>query len=369
MEALEDTKVSDSGTFACTSCGADLKYKPGTTNLACDYCGAQNEIPVIEHVAEELDLHAYLNDASSKEESITIHAVHCKSCGATSTLGENAESGSCPYCDNPIVVSEIHDEKVIRPKSVLPFKLDKQQAHGKFKDWIKSLWFAPGNLKKASLSFDHFKGIYIPYWTYDSSTASSYIGQRGEYYYVTQSVNKVVDGKNITEQQQVRKVRWHNVNGHISHVFDDVLVPASKSLPVEYIDKLEPWDLTNMEAFKEEFLSGYITEKYQVDLETGFGIAKVKMEDHLRLLAKQDIGGDEQRIITLNTNYSNITFKHILLPIYVSAYRFKGKVYQFLVNGRTGEVQGERPWSWLKIAGLVLIVLGAIFALWYAKNG
>jgi hypothetical protein len=150
------------------------------------------------------------------------------------------------------------------------------------------------------------------------------------------------------------------VSGTLNHAFDDVLVIASQSLPTKYAEKLEPWDLNNLTAFNHSYLGGFITEKYQVKLKHGFEIAKAKMEAHLRTMVKQKIGGDEQRIITLHTQHNNITFKHILLPIYLSAFRYKGKVYQFLVNGRTGEVQGERPYSGWKIALLVFAVLIAI---------
>ncbi|MCZ2443757.1 MAG: DNA helicase PriA, partial [Flavobacteriales bacterium] len=157
-----------------------------------------------------------------------------------------------------------------------------------------------------------------------------------------------------------QRTRWFTVSGNVSHPFDDVLVVASHSLPLNYVEKLEPWDLGNITRFDERFLGGFITEKYKVELKEGFDTAKTKMDTYIRTLVRRDIGGDEQRIISLQTDHSNITFKHILLPIYLSAFRFKGKVYNFLVNGRTGEVQGERPYSAWKIALLVIAVLAVL---------
>jgi len=369
MENLEERTV-DTATFACNSCGADLKYKPGTEHLNCEYCGAENEIPKLDAEINELDFLTYLQDKSEKEDLLSENFVKCESCGASSTLEPNITSAHCPYCSTPLIVENAHDEKVIQPKSLLPFKLDKMEAKGAFKKWVDKLWFAPGKLKKATLNFDHFKGVYIPYWTYDTDTFSQYLGQRGDYYYVTETYTETEDGKSVTKTRQVRKTRWRTVSGTVSKAFDDILVVATNSLPRKYLNKLEPWDMENLKPFDKSFLSGFITERYQVSLSDGFDIAKGIAETEIRELVRYDIGGDEQRITTLNTGYNDITFKHLLLPVFVSAYNYKGKLYQFLVNGRTGEVQGQRPWSWLKIAATVIAVILVIATIiYFVKTG
>jgi DNA-directed RNA polymerase subunit RPC12/RpoP len=347
------------GQFGCTNCGADLKYKPGTQHLVCGYCGTDNEIPDPGMDIEELDFHAYLNNQASSEPQFTEQFVKCQGCGASSSLDPKLTSASCPYCDTALVVEQAKEESILQPKSLLPFKLSMEEAKKQFKKWIDGLWFAPGNLKKAALNFDHFKGIYIPYWTYDTKTQSAYIGQRGTYYYVTETYTE--NGQ--TRTRSVRKTRWTTVTGEVKNDFDDILVPATRSLPQEYIEALEPWDLPNLAAFEKRYLSGFLTEKYQVGLAEGFERAKQIAEKSIRSSVHRSIGGDEQRITTLSTQWNNITFKHLLLPVYVSAYRFNNKLYQFLVNARTGEVQGQRPWSWAKIAGLVLLIIAIIAAI------
>lgn len=346
--------------FACISCGADLNYKPGTRHLTCTYCNAENEIPDSGEPVNENDFYEYINNSAATSAQMTISVVSCSACGANTTIDPNIRSHSCPYCMNPLVVKDAHTDSVIQPKAVLPFKLNKDEVRNKFKAWVKGLWFAPNDLKKASVDTDRFNGMYIPYWTFDSNTQSSYIGQRGDYYYVNVNYTATENGKTVTKTRRDRKIRWHTVSGNVSHAFDDVLVIASHSLPLKYAEKLEPWDLENLTGFNESFLGGFITEKYKVELKEGFDTARNKMDDHIRTLVRKNIGGDQQRIINLNTKHSDITFKHILLPIYISAFRFKGKVYNFLVNGRTGEVQGERPYSAWKIALLVIAILAVI---------
>jgi len=86
---------------------------------------------------------------------------------------------------------------------------------------------------------------------------------------------------------------------------------------------------------------------------------------------RRDIGGDEQRVGSVDTDFSAETFKHILLPVWMAAYKYGGRSFRFLVNGQTGEVQGERPWSVWKITFAVLaalIVVGGAAYVYYLNN-
>jgi len=205
--------------------------------------------------------------------------------------------------------------------------------------------------------------MYVPYWTYDADADSSYTGQRGDAYYVTQSYTTTVDGKSVTRTRQVRKIRWTWVSGRVLDEFDDILVLASTTLQAKYANKLEPWDLQNLEPYQDDYLSGFQAESYHVTLPEGFRKAQAIMEGHIRAHVTRDIGGDEQRISSLDTRLDEITFKHVLLPVWMSAYQYRAKSYRFLINGRTGEVQGERPWSIWKITFAVLGVIALIAAI------
>lgn len=343
----------------CHKCGAVLMFKPGTSKLVCQYCQAENEIFVETAPIEELDFDKYIAENVHAEDTIQVATIKCSACGAESTFPPNISSDLCAFCGNSIVVSSGSMHTIIKPKSLLPFKVTQKEAFEGFTKWIKKLWFAPSALKKTVQSPDKLKGMYIPFWTYDSDTSTRYTGARGIHYYVTETY--VENGQ--TKTRQVRKTRWIPVSGTVNNFFDDVLIVASNSLPRKYVDRLEPWDFENISAFDERFLSGFRTETYQIDLKGGFELAKKVMDDKIRILVRKDIGGDEQQIYSLNTQYSNITFKHLLLPIWISSYRYNKKVFRFLVNGRTGEVQGERPYSFWKIFFFVLGILAVIAGL------
>jgi hypothetical protein len=137
-------------------------------------------------------------------------------------------------------------------------------------------------------------------------------------------------------------------------------VLASKSLPRKYANLLEPWDLKNLIAYADDYLSGFRAESYQVGLAEGFEIAKQVMDEGIRASIRRDIGGDHQRIHSVKTQHDNVTFKHLLLPVWMSAYEYRNKIYRILINARTGEIQGERPYSIGKIIFAVLCALAAI---------
>lgn len=359
-----------SSTFGCTSCGSDLKFEPGTTQLHCEYCGAENEINVSNEPIRELGFVEHVKQLSANADTMSLYSLKCESCGATTTIDKELKSAHCTYCSNALIVEDGHVETFLRPQSLLPFELDTKDALLAFNNWRRKLWFAPNDLKKVVSTEDRFKGVYLPYWTYDTDTDISYTGSRGEHYYVTENYTTRENGKTVSKSRRVRKTRWYSASGRIRHFFDDILVAASNSLPRKYLSKLEPWDLHNLVPFDERFLSGYTTEKYQMDLEGGFDQARIDIRPKINHLIEDDIGGDEQRIYSKDIKYSDITFKHLLLPTYISSFKYKEKVYRFVVNARTGEVQGERPYSWIKITIAVIlgiIVLG-VGALLFSQN-
>jgi len=200
--------------------------------------------------------------------------------------------------------------------------------------------------------------VYLPFWTYDTHTTSYYTGERGEHYYVSESHFETdAQGKQVARTRQVRHTRWHAASGTVTRWFDDVLVAATVSLAQNRLEALEPWDLAELKPYDPAFLSGFKAQRYQVDLAQGFERVKQVAAGVIQSDVSRDIGGDEQRIHNVATQYSGITFKHLLLPVYAGAYRFNQKIYQIVVNGRTGEIQGDRPYSFWKIALLVTILL------------
>ena len=356
--------------FPCVQCGAHLVFAPGTSALTCPHCGTQNQIAEGTAPIEECDYASALRELAAGEPLQETLAVKCSRCAAESSLPPNVTADKCPFC-GAAIVAEAASRKLIRPQCLLPFHITRDQAREAFRQWIASLWFAPNALKRVAED-EGMSGIYMPAWTYNSDTTSRYTGQRGddywetETYWDTETYTENQNGQSVTrtrqvqKTRQVRKTRWTSVSGQVANSFLDLLVRASNSLPEKQFDALEPWDLKNLVPYQDEYLAGFVTESYQIDLPAGFEHAKGDMEGPIRQTICGDIGGDHQQISSVSTRYFNITFKHLLLPLWLSAYAYTEKTYRFMVNARTGEVQGERPYSFWKIALTVLAAIAAV---------
>ncbi|PLX05104.1 MAG: hypothetical protein C0594_08255 [Marinilabiliales bacterium] len=352
----------------CSQCSGKLEFKPGQTSMVCPYCGKENAIEVQNDEVEELDFSEYLDKLENEAEATDVFHVKCDACGADVELEENIVSDDCAFCGTPIVSKNGSHGKVIKPKAVLPFQNTRKEAKTSYKTWLKKLWFAPSGLAKSARQTEKLNGMYIPYWTYDTQTTTSYSGERGDNY---TEQEQYTNDKGETQTRTVTKTRWMYASGVVRKFFNDILVIASNTLPIKYLRKLEPWDLSKLVNFEASYITGFKTEVYQVGLKEGFEMVKKEVDKPVKELIRKDIGGDKQRIHRYNIKFSEITFKHILLPVWISAYRYNGKVYRFLVNGSTGEVQGERPYSFWKIfffvVGILALVGGSI-AIYYYLN-
>jgi predicted RNA-binding Zn-ribbon protein involved in translation (DUF1610 family) len=346
--------------FPCPECGARLDFDPGTRGLACPYCGHQEKITRDSDAKViERDYLKYLEDLETRAEPIPgrTSQTRCTGCGALVLLEEKVATDTCPFCRTHLENEPVAVVGMLAPDTVLPFAVELREARDAFTHWIGNLWFAPTELK-AVANLGQLTGVYLPYWTYDTMTYSFYEGERGDNYYETvHRTVRLADGRTEQRAERVVRVRWTSVSGEVQHFFDDVLVCGSQSLPQWLIDGLEPWDLGKLVPFQPDYLSGFKTERYVVGLKEGFQVAKSLIEPEIISLIHRDIGGDHQRIHDKNTEYSAITFKHMLLPAWVAVYRYHDQTYQILVNGRTGKVVGRRPWSYWKIARLVILFL------------
>jgi hypothetical protein len=367
MESADpNAPAPDKSEFPCEQCGAKLKFKPGAEKLTCEYCGHEQHIPQVQAgPPREYDFHealARMRRAPATALDQQAREIRCTFCGAVSVTAK--QSDHCAFCGSPVVIAEVSAD-VIVPETVLPFAIDNRGARERFDNWLKGLWFAPNDLQKRARA-SGMDGVYLPYWTYDTSTGTHYVGQRGDHYYVTESYT---DSEGKRQTRQVRKTRWRWTSGHVAMSFDDVLVCGSKSLPRWLLDGLEPWDLHDLKPFEPSYLSGFAAERFGVDLQSGFEIAKQRMDRDIENAIERDIGGDEQRIFNKNTDWGSPTFKLVLLPLWISSFRYQEKIYRFVVNARTGAIQGERPWSTAKIVatviGVIALIVGIVLAINY----
>ena len=341
--------------FPCKVCGAKLSFKPGAEKLLCEYCGNVEEIPrsrdaVVEHAFE-----AYMPDATNSGYGRELKRYACQQCGAQTEVEPHISSFSCAFCGSNQVLPQEQSTTLHKPESLLPFLVDQKQCLDAFRAWVKSLWFRP-NALKAQARPEQLKGVYIPFWTYDSMTQSWWNGEAGYYYYESESYLENGEWKT----RRVRKIRWEWRDGTHAEFFDDVPVQGSPSVDASLVRAIEPFDTKQLVPYKPDYLSGLAAEDYREDMIACWPRAKDRIDSAIYSACKQKLGGDEQRNLSVTTSYLNRTYKLCLLPIWIASYRYQEKPYTYIVNGQTGKVAGKAPWSWLKITLFVVTIIAIL---------
>lgn len=345
--------------YPCAGCGARVEYAPGTTVLRCPYCGYEQQLAAPSRRVEEHPFTELAHLPRKPVATIGAHVLVCQKCGARTE--SDALAQQCQFCSAPLV-ADASAGGLIVPEAVLPFGIDRAGVRTALRGWVSSRWFAPSRLKRVSET-ESVRGTYLPHWTYDARTVSRYRGQRGDYYYVTETYTVSVNGRNETRTRQVRKTRWRPASGEVNRDFDDVLVVATGRVSRPYLTQLEPWPLAQAVPYQPDYLAGYQALRYDVEPETGLATAKELMAPVIVKDCERDIGGDEQRVHSVDTAYFNLMYKLMLLPVWLGCYIYGGRTWQILVNGRTGEVVGERPYSAVKIAAAVVAGLALLAAI------
>ncbi len=348
--------------FPCEQCGADLRFHIGQQSLHCEFCGHTKGIEFDPDArVEEKDFHQMLhriaefrqNEVQTLVGADDVQAVRCESCGGNVEFIGTLTSSECPYCASPVQLEKAHkaDANRIPVDGVLPFEIERELAQRNLTAWVESRWFAPNDFRKRGVD-GQFNGVYLSFFTFDSMTYTEYVGERGEYYYVT--VRR--GDKDVRE----RRTRWYDARGRFQRFFDDVLVLANLGFEKKFMDALQPWPLIKVVPFTQQFLAGYLARTYDRPLDDCFDEGRHRIDQAIYQDVIGRIGGDDQRVHDIDSQYDAITYKHLLLPVWLLAYRFGDETYNVFVNASTGEVQGQRPYSVWKIALTVLLVVSVV---------
>ncbi|MBL8136384.1 MAG: zinc ribbon domain-containing protein [Acidobacteria bacterium] len=342
----------------CPGCGAEAHWNAAKQALVCPYCGTVSPATLASDgsLVKEHDLALALRaipDANRGWETDRT-SVQCQSCKAISLFDAARVAQRCEFCGSASVVPYTKTRNVIYPESLLPFTITEAQVRESIRQWYASRWFAPNRLKKAALT-DRVGGVYLPYWTFDARVHALWRAEAGHYYYETRTVTR--NGR--TETVQERRVRWVPAAGELSRVFDDTLVSATQGLHPALLRKIEPFPTKDLRPYDRGYVSGWVVEQYQIDLVGAAERSRAEMDAQVRDACGRDVPGDTYRNLEVAATYTDQTFKHTLLPVWLLHYDYGRKSYQVVVNGVTGTIAGEQPYSWIKIffATLAFIIV------------
>lgn len=346
----------DTNTYKCPECGAPMRYDPTTSTLLCDYCNRIINLSKETNDEEEDFFKVGADDLSWQKET---QIIKCVNCGSENVVSKKEMSTTCPFCGSKQVVA--YDAIAgIKPNRVIPFKLSLEDAKTLYKKTIKKKIFVPNKVKKMYLELV-LNGVYIPSWTYDSSTFSTYSGRLGKRYTVV-----VGSGKN---RRTETRIRWYSIRGTKIVDFDDILVNSGKSLSQSDLNSISPYQTNDSLEFEEGYLAGFQAEHYSKDVKTGFNDAKHVMDPRIRSAILSGYHYDVVGSLNIKTHYDKITFKYVLLPVWFGILNYHKKMYRFLINGESGKIKAKYPKSIVKILTLIFgIIIGIVLLMYLVSN-
>lgn len=338
----------DTENIKCSSCGSNMIFNPDKQCLVCPHCDSvisfnQNDM------AQEIDLMSGLTDDNvwRKEESSVFRCINC---GAKVVMQKNETALSCPFCGTAHV-QKSEELAGLKPNALIPFAFGVEKALDYSKTWARKKIFAPRSFKK-NLATDNIKGIYAPCFTFDSATCSTYVGRIGKTHTRT-----VGSGKNRRVETYVV---WRNISGVFSQGYDDILITAGSKIGQDKIDKISPFGTNDGIVYEEKFLLGFMAYHYDNDLKDCWGQAKNRIDSDLRKRILAQYSYDRVAYLNVSTQHNKVTYKYVMLPVYVGAFNYKKKLFNFFVNGNTGKVAGKTPKSFWKILGTVLLGVAVV---------
>jgi DNA-directed RNA polymerase subunit RPC12/RpoP len=356
----------DSEGFPCPSCGAAMTFDPAAQSLKCGHCGHAESIADSGEVIVEHDFATHGEAAVDLEWSQEQSLIKCESCGAETVLEKGRTASLCAFCGSPRVIPAASGNPGIKPESLLPFRVTRQQATEIFSRWLRKDLLAPGNLS-ALAKPERLTGIYTPSWTFDADTHSKYTAQAGEHYYVTETRHVMVDGKMQARTETVQKTHWYTVRGAYSRFFDDVTVSASKNIPSRHAGAALSFDYAELRPYDPKYISGFASERYSIGIDDGWGAARASIDrdiiEGVRSQILRTHRCDVVAHISVRSSYDAVKYKLLLAPLWMSAFQYMNKTYAYLINGQTGRIAGSRPKSPLKIAILAaaaILILATI---------
>ncbi|MCS7188929.1 MAG: hypothetical protein RMJ66_08295 [Bacteroidia bacterium] len=346
--------MSNIYTLRCKGCGASVVYEPTKERLKCPFCSTEEDIPTSPTEIQEIDLEAALRAAENVRENLPTHKVLlCQSCGAQIAYKE--ARATCDFCGAEAVNQKEIELQPVKPQGVLPFSISREEALRSFEVWLKHLWFAPSDLRQRN-RLEEVRGVYLPSWTFDAQVWAHWRAIPG--YYRTRTERYYNEASKSWQSRTVQYIEWGPpISGYHTDFYDDVLVSGLKSLPTRYLEGVGGFaTTTDLRGYEPAYLLGWdvalpdkpLKEAWQ----EGHEIIYKKTEESCR----RAIPGDTHRDFSMTLQLSGLTTKLVYLPIFIIAYRYRGKPYRVVVHGRTGTVSGDRPISWLKVMLAILLL-------------
>ena len=330
----------------CPGCGTSIgiNFDPSSATLSCPFCGLSTQLPTPQKgaVAQELDFNSALQRASvdwGRYKKIIV----CSNCGGQTVYDSEQVSGACPFCGSTSVAPAAENAQIMEPNAIIPFSIRKDQVQDCFIDFVKKKKLA--NKKVFNCKLENIVGIYLPFWTFDTYTASFYYAYRDNGIYAESD----------------------HVSGNWYQNIDDITIFATNRLSHPFISKVQEYDFTKAVPYSSQYLAGIPAERYTLGLNECWERSKKLITETLKKAVHRS--NRHLRVEEIATNYYNVKFRYLLAPIYLAKYKYGDKTFLVAINGQTGKTHCDVPTILGKIIGLIILgvfVLAAIevFGIW-----
>ena len=361
-------------THKCPNCGGPLLFEPKNQKFHCEYCGStytEQEVSDFEakqeaaKVTDSLISSGSNAETTDEKEKITdsdqkradentdeeIGLFLCPSCGAEIVTDATTASTWCYYCHNPVVLTERLSGKFL-PEKILPFQIERKAAEEQFLDWVGKKKFVPKAFFDKK-QIQNLSGVYFPYWAVDAELSGGISAQ------ATNLRVWIVGDTEYTEHSQYEIQRGGETK------FKNLIKNAlKKNLSDKMVGAVQPFDMTAAIPFKNQYLSGFLTEKRDIE----FPDMKENVEREFRqyadgLMESTIVGYTSVSNLQSNQQIKNIDEDYVLLPIWLVTYKEAGndRLFYYAMNGQTGKVAGLLPIDkkklWTVAIGIFILVL------------
>lgn len=351
----------DALAYKCPNCCADLKFSAAEQKFACEYCGSsftEQEMKTIAAQQEQLQQERPEEEFVTDEEfSEHTNIYSCDSCGATIMADDNTAATFCYYCHNPVILKgRVSGD--FRPKYVLPFQIDRNTAVEHFKTWCKKHWFLPKDFLSQGQQ-DKIVGLYVPFWVTD-------VNVNAEMDALGKKIRSWTQGNyEYTETREYAVARKANV------VLKGLPADGASHIDDDLMEAVEPFDYKAVRPFEMQYLSGFMAEKYDMNMAAMFPRIQKRAVQASDTLVR----GSMKNYTTVSVTRSDIkvmstNWEYMLLPVWFMTYKYQDKIYEFALNGQTAKFVGTPPLSKPRVAAfcagmaalaaLITIVVGVL---------
>ncbi len=350
----------DAEIFTCPRCGASTAFDPGAASVTCGSCGTQQffQAQVVGRAAQVAEFTVEMLDREAHGWGRERRELHCDACGADLSLAPNDLSTTCAFCGSTRVVARAATPDGLRPRFLIPFKIELDVCPRLAHDWLGRGWMHPTGLAAAAGSAQ-FKGLYLPFWTFGARVVADWRAEVGY-----EHSRRVYDSDS-NSWRTVTEIKWRWEDGRVAVPIADHLEPGTTKVSANLLARVSTFDLNGLTAYDPAFLAGWQAQAYDRPLAAAWENARAHMREAARQACQGQIKSAHVRNLSVAADFDDEVWRYILAPVYVAPYRFGGQLYQLMINGQTGAVVGQKPVAWLKVwlAVAALLAPGTLLSL------